>query len=360
MYSTMDLLLWAEIDDFSVPYVYRSGERNVAVRMVEQQLLYRYPRQFMKTIEFSPALATDYMNITEVELFNASGVRYRGKSAQPYTTKDLMIKLDDFEKFYDVLKERFRKMKAAANPKSVKNVPKLKPLGAFDPPVDQHKVKYDQEESALKLNTSDAHGGGDCGTCSLVPKSMTHSRTNHKLRKTHADVLKAGGGWVQVNNTVVPFVYREDARFIPKSVLKHAANIYVKTKTEKNKVSPREQQYLNYLCSKAKIKFDFSKKTELISLTNLCRYSSGIKFTAVLPPGCDPLNDGIYKDCPSFMAVSGENELLMDQEVTSGSHLESMSSHDLKMILRKSLNRGKKSKQMNVCDYDMDTDTKQV
>ena len=36
------------------------------------------------------------------------------------------------------------------------------------------------------------------------------------------------GGWVQINNTIVPYIYREDKKYVPLSVIRYVISVFFK------------------------------------------------------------------------------------------------------------------------------------
>ena len=75
------------------------------------------------------------------------------------------------------------------------------------------------------------------------------------------------GGWLQVNNTLVPYVNHGSDRLLPLSVLKHAAGLLQDDATiSYQRATHHQSACLNAACKEAGVDFRFVKHTKLITL----------------------------------------------------------------------------------------------
>ena len=108
------------------------------------------------------------------------------------------------------------------------------------------------------------------------------------------------GGWLQLNNTVVPYVQQREARtgvvgdkYIPLQVVRYAAGLLVDMDVQGRPPSPDEATLLNGECSSAGLNFVFTKDTELISLAFVIQ-NSQVKVTEL--PKFDPFGHAQYRE----------------------------------------------------------------
>ena len=333
----MDLLLWTMLDDIDVPYIYRAGERYIAVRMIETRLLSRYPRSFMKSVQYKPALASHYMSQDEANIFNACSedkLFRLGLSDEKgrYTKKDLVILLDEFEKFYKVLKQKLYELNGsvfqtkAELTKTCSPIDKVGCSGNFDNSkqyqIDQqllnerHSTIATQLKELLTKRESNVPFHINFNNISVLPCHGSNTNSSELRQNVQTrDVLEnvkcfqiqpkcippatqshVRGGWLQVNNTVVPFVFRNAERFLPISVLKNAAGIQLENRKQKLHASISELYRLNKLCEQSTLNFEFPKRTKLVSMRVVKNSCIDIKVLKLLPTRGNALENGEYMD----------------------------------------------------------------
>ena len=209
----MEPLNMVRIEDFSIPYFYRDAEKFIAVRMIESQLLRKYPKDFMKKIVYDPPLPSHFMSKPEASMLNSDG------GSAKFSERDLVIALKDFLSFNDVLISNYQE--ALIGDK----VPEAR--------TPYHGVKSRYAMSNNKIRTS-TNGQTSMGSLAIGARSRTiaasnctqqESNVNNKGRKIHCNdsrtrkrslsvdcqngvtekMVGATGGWLQINNTVIPF-----------------------------------------------------------------------------------------------------------------------------------------------------------
>src|SRR6218665_172007 len=74
------------------------------------------------------------------------------------------------------------------------------------------------------------------------------------------------GGWVQINNTVVPYIVKDDSVMIPLAIVRCAAGLLVGRDVPVVYPTEDECRFLNDSCKSAGISFDFTTATELVEL----------------------------------------------------------------------------------------------
>ena len=231
---------WTDIDGIKLPYVMRGVESFVSVRMVERLFLSRYPNQYPDEIKRVGPLVSHYASEQEASLMNEIGEHHLGVmlANEHFTTDELLVKLDQFSKFYTIVKSHFDKVPAAESTNAEQS---------SSPPI---------------------------------------SSTNKTI------------GWVQLNNTVIPYIKRDNAELLPISVVKHAANLLVTAKPRTMKISKSELEQLNKSCSEAGLQFTFTMKCKLVKLQRLreCE-STNLYCVKVLPETENPFESATYKEC---------------------------------------------------------------
>ncbi|XP_013407556.1 uncharacterized protein LOC106171662 [Lingula anatina] len=205
--SACGLFGWETIDGVSIPYLLRQNKKFVAVRVVEMKLLSKFPNVYPDELTKRPPLMSYYITPNEAKLMieiNVEHCAYEYGPA-PFTTKDLVVKVSEFNEFYELVK------------------------GSFS-------------ESELD-----------------------------KWRNGMMTGAKPGlGGWIQMNNTVVPFVCRAGLKYVPLSVIKYAANLLNNVDLKYNTHDPMdyECEFMNSACKKAGLNFQFAKeRTKLVRLS---------------------------------------------------------------------------------------------
>ncbi len=217
---------WATIDGAKFPYLLREEKKFVAVRMVEMKLLSKYPSSYPDELKNRPPLMSHYVTEKEVKLLNRINSDYcEGEYGNyQFTGQDLIVKLQDFEEFYTIVKKHF-------------------------------------------------------------PDEVLQSLPQKP---------KVSGGWIQVNNTVVPFVMRGDCRFVPLPVIRYAAGLLTDIQVDGDPPSDEESKHFNDICKQAGLNFKFSKSTKLAML-NLVQSLSTTPVTITELPEDDPFNHAEYK-----------------------------------------------------------------
>ena len=245
--SVKGIFGWTTVDGVNVPYIFRKDKQFVSVRIVEQKLLSKYPNSYPDELGKHQPLTSYFITGHEAKLLNEiNTVHCGGEFGQKqFNSKDLIVLLEDFVDFYNLVKKTF--------PEAKQN----------------------------ELN----------GNSSMGPPPLQTMQVNVKQIEDSSKPC----GWIQVNNTVTPYVRREAlGKFVPLSVMKYAAALSIPEKG----VLPSEEEcdLLNKACKLAGFNFTFSMTTRIICLTDILKHC---KVHIMELPMENPLQHAQYLDLPS-------------------------------------------------------------
>lgn len=156
---------WVQLGKCHIPYIFRSGEKYCAVRMVEMKLLNKYLNYLHQDIYSCTCIRSYYITEAESRLLNEINVRHCDNQfgRDLFTTRDLIVRLSDANEFYNFLDVCYSKLiQGTCNPKdrcgfirinkesvvpyTVKNDNKYVPLFYFEGETDNLKLKADKLE----------------------------------------------------------------------------------------------------------------------------------------------------------------------------------------------------------------------
>src|SRR6218665_817296 len=193
---------WTTLDGIEIPFVQRSdGQTFFPVRIAERKFLSQFAN--ISHFDFRNPLLSHYMYETEALALTSSGY------GEVFTTRDLLVNLEEFRRFYEQVKEKFI------------------------------------QDSSKKAS--------------------------------------ADGGWVQINNTVVPYIVKDDSVMIPLAIVRCAAGLLVGRDVPVVYPDDDECRFLNDSCKNAGISFDFTKATELVEQVLMSCMSDPRPFIRQLP-----------------------------------------------------------------------------
>ncbi|KAL4709469.1 hypothetical protein ACJJTC_012806 [Scirpophaga incertulas] len=154
---------WDMLGKCHIPYIYRTGEKYVAVRMVEIKLLNKYLNYLHADIYSCTCIRSYYISEIEARLLNEINNRHcDGQFGRdPFTQKDLVVRLSDAYEFYNFLDVCYNKLlrgttnskdkcgfirinKESVVPYTVRDGQKFVPLFYFEGETDNLKLKADQ------------------------------------------------------------------------------------------------------------------------------------------------------------------------------------------------------------------------
>lgn len=154
---------WDMLGKCHIPYIYRSGEKYVAVRMVEIKLLNKYLNYLHADIYSCTCIRSYYITEVEARLLNEINNRHCDGQfgREPFTQKDLVVRLSDAYEFYNFLDVCYNKLlrgttnskdkcgfirinKESVVPYTVRDGQKFVPLFYFEGETDNLKLKADQ------------------------------------------------------------------------------------------------------------------------------------------------------------------------------------------------------------------------
>ena len=213
--SVQGLFGWTTLDDVNVPYIIRKERNFVAVRIVEKKMLSKYPNSFPDELGKKEPLVSYFVTEAEAKLLNEINTIHCSfeYGHQPFTTKDLIVDLVEFEDFYKLVKKTF------------------------------------PEDVLATISTDDDGSSAD----------------DKKV------LLSKMCGWMQINNTVTPYIVRSSGKFVPLSVILYAAQLLTKDNVEGHLPTPEECDLLNATCQAAGFDFSFGRNTRLIHIAEVVR-----------------------------------------------------------------------------------------
>lgn len=225
---------WTVIDRVNLPYILRGDKQFVSVRIVEMKLLSRYPNSYPDDLGKQAPLTSFFITSNEAKLLNEINSHHcageYGK--KEFTTKDLIVLLSDFIKFYNLVKKTFPDAVSA------------------------------QKEAA------------------------------------------EAAGWLQIKNTVTPYIKRVDAKFVPLSVIQYAAGLLTNENVSGMPPTKKECDMLNEACKTAGVEFVFSDSTtRLIDVRDILKISP---VDIIELPPINPLKHATYMELPTTSARSAD------------------------------------------------------
>ncbi|CAI9717586.1 Hypothetical predicted protein [Octopus vulgaris] len=209
---------WTTIDGINIPFIFREDKKFVSVRIVEVKLFSRYPNSFPDELGKRDPLTSYFITEHEAKLLNEINTVHcsyeYGK--QLFTTQDLIVNMAEFEQFHDIVKKSF--------------------------PTE------DQQEDTRAHDMS-------------LP------------RKSDRPQFMDYCGWLQINNTITPYVERSNGgKYVPLSVIRYAAGLLADNQITGEPPTKIECDMLNETCKVAGFNFSFCKSTKLVSLNTIKTY----------------------------------------------------------------------------------------
>lgn len=103
---------WTTLGAAHIPYIFRSGDKYCAVRMVEVKLLNKYLNFLHQDIYNCTCIRSYYITDAEGRLLNEINVRHCDYQfgREQFTTRDLIVRLSDAEEFYNFLDACYNKL----------------------------------------------------------------------------------------------------------------------------------------------------------------------------------------------------------------------------------------------------------
>lgn len=156
---------WTTLGTAHIPYIFRSGDKYCAVRMVEVKLLNKYLNFLHQDIYNCTCIRSYYITDAEGRLLNEINVRHCDYQfgREQFTTRDLIVRLSDAEEFYNFLDACYNKLlngsqnvtdrcgfirinQESVVPYTVYNDQKFVPLFYFEGETDNLKLKAEKLE----------------------------------------------------------------------------------------------------------------------------------------------------------------------------------------------------------------------
>lgn len=218
---------WTSIDNVNVPYILRADKQFVSVRIVEMKLLNRYPNSYPDDLGKHAPLTSFFITPNEAKLLNEINLQHCGGEygKKEFTSKELIVQLSDFIRFYDLVKKTFPDAAAA---------------------------RREAIETA---------------------------------------------GWLQIKNTVTPYITRSDGKYVPLSVIQYAAGLLTNERVSGLQPTKRECELLNEACKTAGVEFVFSDATtRFINISDILKLSP-VDITEL--PSSNPLKHAAYMELPT-------------------------------------------------------------
>lgn len=192
---------WTKIDNVHVPYIFRSdNEKYVCVRLLEQKILKKYPNIFPEELAAKEPLTSSFITSNECQILNQ------------------LVKLQN------------------------------KGQGTS--------LTFVQEDVLVGLS--------DFMEFYNAVKRVFQDWPGETINSPKPKTTIVQSGWMQINNTIVPYIRRLDVKLLPLDVLKHAASIDIRS--EGLVPFHEECEELNRRCSGDGLKFVFKSSSKLVPL----------------------------------------------------------------------------------------------
>nr|CAD7397069.1 unnamed protein product [Timema poppensis] len=163
--SLMGRFGWVTLGKCHIPYIFRNGEKYCAVRMVENKLLNKYLSYLHSDIYSCTCVRSYYITEAEAKLLNEINLKHCEGcfGRETFTTKDLVVRLQDAGEFYNFLDVCYNKLLlSSSNPRdkcgfiringesvvpyTVREVQKFVPLFYFEGETDSLKLRAEKLE----------------------------------------------------------------------------------------------------------------------------------------------------------------------------------------------------------------------
>ena len=247
---------WDTIGNASIPYILRGEEHYLSVRMVENKLLSKYPSAYPVEISSRPPLASDFVTTAEATLLNEINRDHcdHGFGHDLFTTDDIIVRVQEFKDFFAIVQKHFDNISVEIEPGEV--------------------------------------------------------------IKQKPEVRQVTGGWLQVNNTIIPFFHRAGTslKFVPLSVVKYAAGLLTEITRDGYELTQDECVFLTNICTEAGLTFNFKPSTKALTIDLVCQLSKNV-IVKELPKG-DPFEHAEHsEDGDVESAVNNLPELGVRQSI---------------------------------------------
>ena len=221
---------WTTVDGVNIPFLFRDDKKYLAVRMVEMKLLSKYPSTYPDELKSRPPLMSHYITESEAKLLNEINMDH---CAGEYG-KQPFVTQDLIVKMSD----------------------------------------FEDFYSIVKKH---------------FPPSLLAQLSGNQVQEK-----KTNGGWVQINNTVVPYVTRGNAKYVPLSVIRYAAGLLTDVRVDGETCIEEECAFLNESCKAAGVDFNFKKTNKLVMLDVVQRLCNNALNVLDLPKE-DPFSQAEYQ-----------------------------------------------------------------
>ncbi|KAL5004516.1 hypothetical protein ScPMuIL_017972 [Solemya velum] len=210
---------WTLIDNIPIPYLIRDKRKYVSVRIVDLKLLSQYPSSICTALGTQAPVAGYFITANEANLLNEINMVHcnRQFGDKEFTARDLIVELSGFYIFYGKVRAYYQKH------------------------IKQQATNAKGKQPTLTR---------DC----MIPS------------------LPKIGGWMQINNTVIPYIRRMNDTFLPLSVIRYAVGLLMNIEVNVSIMTNSEHRALTTMCREAGLLFHFSVKTPMITLTELSRH----------------------------------------------------------------------------------------
>lgn len=243
-----DCVQFTEIDGVNLPCVMRSGYTFVSVRLVERKFLIHFPQTYPEEIKQHPPLKSLPLLQEEIDELDQINKNSNYEFGRCSFRNDLIVSLEEFKRFYFSVKSVFAK----------------------------HKNK-----------------GSSSSALERILRETREKQSNSKVEQNETNTCATvSGGWLQINNTVVPYVIRSCGRCVPICVIKYAAGLNL---TDGDDFPPTEQEcwYLNKICEDAGLHVSFHTGSNLKMLSSII-HTSDKRLVMTELPSVDPFMHASY------------------------------------------------------------------
>ncbi|XP_041371613.1 uncharacterized protein LOC121385138 [Gigantopelta aegis] len=271
---------WETLDGVNVPYILRRKKKYVAVRIVERKLLSRYPNSFPDELSKKEPLVSYFVTENEAKLLNEINSIHCSYEygQQEFTGKDLIVDLSEFEDFYNIVKKTFPENVLAQFRNGT--LQQISPRSLQQQPLQSQQPLHSQSLQSQTLQSQPLQS-------QPLPSPSLPLPEHDKVE------LAKVCGWVQINNTVSPYIKRFNGKYVPLSVIKYAAGLLTDIQIEGILPTLAECNLLNDTCKIAGFDFNFGQSTKVIHLSEV---TQRCKVNILELPFDDPLSHAQYID----------------------------------------------------------------
>lgn len=247
---------WTEIQAVKVPYITRANNNHyISVRVAEIKLLSEFPNTYPEEIKKQPPLKSIPLTPSEVNIMDAFNRENNYAFGIESFQNDLVVELNEFKLFYLNLQTCFKEKTSKLCKSTISPTRQVSTNNNFS--------TIKEKPTSKKSPT---------GSVQVTPHN------------TRNNIMQVKGGWMQINNTVLPYIVkRNKERYVPLCIIKYAAGVNVQESDFNTLPNEIECTYLNKICNSAGLHFSFERDTVIASISSIIKVSDKMLILKDLP-----------------------------------------------------------------------------